>query len=144
MKNGILILQATLCLGGSALADAKLPTIVAEGLAAYQKSGGPAAITAWLKGSPLEDDSTSTIHINELLGQIETDYGKMIGFDLVRIVTVSPAVQRVYLVLKFERGPVYASFDCYKTGAGWIIATMDANTKANAVFPPRFLDGSGQ
>jgi hypothetical protein len=142
-----LILATVLCatgIAGSALAQKDVPNIVTDGFAAYQKSGGKAALAAWLKGSPMENDTTTNINMTGLLGQIETAYGKMVGFDTLRVVVVSPALQRVYVLIKFEKGPMYASFDCYKAPAGWIIPILNFNTKASEVLPANFLNGSSQ
>lgn len=144
MKSPTLAILIACCLAGSALAAADIPSIVTDGIAAYQKSGGKAALAAWLKGSPMENDTTTSIHMSGLLSQIETAYGKMIGFDPIRVVAISPSVQRVYVLLKFEKGPLYASFDCYKAQGNWIIPNLDCNTKANLILPPNLLDGSKQ
>ena len=90
----------------------------------------------------MENDTTTNINMSGLLGQIETAYGKMVGFDVLRVVIVSPALQRVYILVKFEKGPVYAAFDCYKTPAGWIIPILNLNTKASEVLPANLLNGS--
>ena len=92
----------------------------------------------------MENDTTTNIQMTGMLSQIETAYGKMIGFDSLGVVAVSPSLQRVYVLIKFEKGPLYASFDCYKTEGGWIIPIMDCNTKANLVLPQSLLDGPKQ
>jgi hypothetical protein len=141
MKSTLATILITAGIVGSALAQKDVPNIVTDGLNAYQKSGGKAALAAWLKGSPMENDTTTSISTAGLLGQIETAYGKMVGFDVLRVVIVSPALQRVYVLIKFERGPVYASFDCYKASAGWIIPILNLNTKASEVLPANLLSG---
>jgi len=128
----------------SAFAQKDIPSIITDGLNAYQKSGGKAALAAWLKGSPMENDTTTNIGMSGLLGQIETAYGKMVGFDVLRVVPVSPSLQRIYILIRFEKGPVYASFDCYKAAAGWIIPIMNLNTKASEILPASLLSGSTQ
>jgi hypothetical protein len=137
---------ATILIGlgalSSAFAQKDIPNVVTDGLNAYQKSGGKAALAAWLKGSPMENDTTTNISMTGLLGQIETAYGKMVGYDVLRVVIVSPALQRVYLLIKFEKGPVYASFDCYKASAGWIVPILNLHTKASEVLPANLLSGT--
>jgi hypothetical protein len=136
---------ATILIGAgiasSVLAQKDVPSIVTDGLNAYQKTGGKAALAIWLKGSPMENDTTTSINMSGLLGQIETACGKMVGFDVLRVVVVSPALQRIYILLKFEKGPVYAWFDCYRTPSGWIIPMLNVNTKASEVLPANLLSG---
>jgi hypothetical protein len=141
MKSIFAIILIGLTISGSAFAQKDVPSVVTDGLNAYQKSGGKAALAAWLKGSPMENDTTTSITMSGLLGQIETAYGKMVGFDVLQVVTVSPALQRLYILIRFEKGPVYASFDCYKGSVGWIIPIMNLNTKASEVLPANLLSG---
>jgi hypothetical protein len=140
--------KIALCLAGflvaSAFAHAEIPSIVTDGLAAYQKSGGQAALKVWLKGSPMESDTTTTMQMNGLFSQIDTVYGKMIGFDSVRVVRISNSTERIYLVMNFEKGPMFTYIDCYKVNSGWIIPILECNAKASTVFPQKLLDGSSQ
>ena len=139
-----LALVVVCCLAASASAQTDLPPIISNGLDAYQKTDGKAALAAWLKGSPVENDTTTKMQVNGLLAQIEAAYGKMIGSETLRVVTLSPSMQRVYLLIKFEKGPLYASFDCYKSPTGWIVPICDFNTKANTILPAGLLAGSSK
>lgn len=122
-----------------------MPGIVIDGLKAYQKSGSKAALAIWLKESPMETgDYSTSVNMDGLLSRIEKSYGKMIGFEPVRTVNLSPSVCRVYLVLRFEKGPAFASFDCYKSKEAWTIPSLDIHTKASQVFPPGLIGGSSQ
>lgn len=144
MKNLVLTLLVATGLCTSACAQTDIPSVVTDGLNAFQKSGGKSALAAWLKGSPVENDTTTNINMSGLLGQVETAYGKMIGYDIVRVVNISTTVRRVYLVMRFEKGPLFASFDCYKSADSWIIPQVDFNTKVNSVFPASLISGSAQ
>ena len=144
MKTIILALLSLCSITTVAFAETDVPSIVTDGLKAFQKSGGKAGLAAWLKGSPVENDTTTSIGMSGLLSQVETAYGKMIGFEPVRVVSLSPSVRRVYLIMRFEKGPLYASFDCYKPAEVWIIPQVDFNTKASLVFPPALIAGSVQ
>src|SRR5437773_1555036 len=107
MKSTLSIIFFGLAVVSSAFAQKDIPGVVTDGLNAYQKSGGKAALTAWLKGSPMENDTTTSISMSGLLGQIDTAYGKMVGFDVLQVVLVSPVLQRIYVLIRFEKGPVY-------------------------------------
>jgi hypothetical protein len=124
--------------------EQEIPAIVTDGLKVYQKSGGKAALEVWLQGSPMDGEEGPEASLRGLLGQIEKAYGKMIGFEPVRTVNFSASVRRVYLVLRFEKGPAYIAFDCYKQGEKWTIPSLDVNTKVTQVFPPAIISGSSQ
>jgi hypothetical protein len=144
MKSIFAIILIGFILLESAFGQKDIPSVVTDGLNAYQKTGGKAALAAWLKGSPMENDTTTNISMSGLLGQIETAYGKMVGHDVLQVVTVSPVLQRIYILIRFEKGPVYASFDCYKAPAGWIIPVLNLHTKASEVLPANLLSGAAR
>ena len=118
-----------------------MPSIVTDGLGAYKTSGFKAALDLWLKGSPMESDKTSLINITGAVASIETAYGKMTGYEEVKTVSLSPSTIRVYLVINYEKGPLFALFTCYKTKEGWIIPKFLLHTDVERVFPESLIDG---
>lgn len=123
------------CLTASAFAQGSIPPLVTQGLQVFQENGAQAALAIWLKGSPVEKNTDAQKQVLAMFGQIERSYGKMIGSEPLRVVPVSHSVMRVYVILKFERGPLYAAFDCYKATEEWVIPTMDFNVKPAAIIP---------
>lgn len=134
----LLILMSGLA---SSHARTDTPAVVTDGLATYQKSGGKEALAAWLKDSPLEKETAVRINMEGVLAQIEVKYGKMIGFEHIRSVSVAPSLHRIHIPVKFERGPAYAVFDCYKTDRGRMIPALDLNANLTAILPPNILGG---
>jgi hypothetical protein len=149
MRNTIsLSLLTALCLTtSSCAAKPEIPKVIADGFSAYQTSGSKDALALWLKGSPVENDAATSANMNGLLSQVEKAYGKMSGFELIRTVPISPSVQRIYIVIRFERGPLYALFDCFKPSLDkanptWIVNNLECNIAAKAILPPALLEGS--
>jgi len=122
-------------------AQTNVPTIVSDWLGVYQKSGEQEAMAAWFKGSPIESDTNATVNIAGLFTRMETAYGKMTGFEPIRTVAVAPSYQRVYVLIKYERSPLFAWFDCYKINGSWAVTTVDFNIKASAILPEPVLGG---
>lgn len=117
------------------------PDIVLQGMSAYQKGDLHAALAVWLHGSPVENETT-TERMVASLAPIEQAYGKMVGYDVLRVVDLGAAVRRVYAVIRFERGPLYAYFDCYQQASGnWVIPTLMANARASEILPADLLAG---
>ncbi len=56
---------------------------------------------------------------------------------------LSPSMRRVFLILPFEKGPLFASFDCYKPSDAWIVPQVNFKTKANQGFPPSMVGSYG-
>ena len=141
MKRTLITLLFLLCVI-PIHAQTDTPKIVLDGLAAYQKSGGKEAVSIWLKGSPIESDVSSRMSMSGGLVQFETAYGKMIGFEPLRVASISPSVRLVYVLLKYEKGPVYGRFDCYKANSNWIIPQLNLNVKADTILPSDMLAGT--
>lgn len=141
MKLLISTLLAVCCLTGSAFADPEVPKIIIDGIKTYQNSGIPGAFVVWVKGSAAENDAGAAAHVADLFTGIERSYGKMTGCEPIKTIFIAPSVRRVFMLLQFEKGPVYASFDCYNTQGAWIISSMDFNTKADMILPRSILGG---
>jgi len=133
------VLCALISLAGSAFAELEPPGIVVDGLNALWRSGGKAALDVWQRGSanvnPVSPDG---------FAEIEKAYGRMLGYETIQVVPITGSMQRVYMLIKYERGPAFASFDCYKPEANWIIALMNYGVKPGAVLPERMLAGRGK
>lgn len=117
-----------------------VPSVVIAGLDAYRTKGLKPAYAIWGNGT-LEFDQAAKDAVIAGLAQVELTYGKMSGYNIVKTVVIGSAVQRVYIVLLYERGPVFAYMDCYKSGEKWLVTDLLFHTKANAVFPPGLLGG---
>ena len=116
------------------------PRIVIDGMEAYRRDGARAALNVWLKGSPAGSPGAVEQMI-ETLSPIEAAYGRVIGHDILRVVLVGRSVRRVYAIIKYERGPLYAYFDCYESPTGWIIPGFLSNTKPGEILPADLLSG---
>ena len=141
MKSTLASILVTCIIASSALAQKDIPNILTEGLNALQNTGGKAAVAVWHKGSPMENNASATASNERFLAEIEGDYGKMVGFELIRIVPLSPSCEWVYIVIKYEKGPVYGAFNCYKGSKGWVIPTYGLHTRASEVLPINLLSG---
>lgn len=55
---------------------------------------------------------------------------------------VGAHVRRVYVLVRLERGPLYAFFEYYQEAdGGWIIPGFLLNAKATEILPARYLGG---
>lgn len=112
-----------------------LPPIVRAGLEAYKLRGATAAVAMWMKDSPITDLSDVT----RGLEQIETVYGKMVGYEPLETVAFGSYASRTYLVILFDKGPVYARFDCYMPKDQWIVTAFLFNTKPELILPAKMM-----
>jgi hypothetical protein len=114
----------------------KLPPVVRAGLEVYKVSGSAAAVTRWLKGSPVTDVSGNAAKGFE---QIETAYGRMVGYEVLDVVPFGTYASRTYLVILYEKGPAFAWFDCYLPKDEWIVTGFLFNAKPDPILPPKML-----
>lgn len=111
------------------------PKKVIDGMEAYKTAGFGGAFEIWLKGSPLENDKTTMTNLKGALTQIESTYGKMMGYEILRVVKISAITIRTYAEIRYEKGPLFLYVDCYKTAAGWIVPMMRFHTEADKLLP---------
>jgi len=118
--------------------DQEIPAIVIEGLQAYEKEGAEAALKAWLKGSPLEGSKEVMSQVN-ILRAVESFYGSYKVHHLTHIGTPSKTTKFIYLIMDYEKGPIFAKFVAFKGEAGWHIVAIKFHTEADQVWPTSLL-----
>lgn len=119
------------------------PKIVINGMEAYKTTGFEGAFGIWLKGSPLENDKTTMTNLKGALTQIENTYGKMKGYEVLRVVKISSSTTRTYAEIRYEKGPLFLYVDCYKTASGVIVPMMRFHTEADKILPEDIFRKSG-
>jgi hypothetical protein len=70
---------------GQVLHASDLPAVVIRGLDAYKAKGAGAGVSPWLAGSPAGKDSSNIPRMVEGLQSVAQAYGKMTGYDLLRV-----------------------------------------------------------
>ena len=112
-----------------------MPPVIRDGLEIYKVKGSAAAIARWMKDSPITDGS----ELGQVLPKIEGFYGRMVGYELLDVVRFGAYASRSYIVILFEKGPVYAWFDCYLPKDQWIVTSLLFNTKPDMILPAKML-----
>jgi len=119
---------------------ASVPDIVTKGFDAYNKSYRD-AVDVWFQDSALGKDTATKVNFLTALSGFETGYGKYIGWELLKVVNLTPSTNIVYAVLKFENGPVWMAFMCYKPKDQWIVSSMNLNQNPQPILPAPMLAG---
>ncbi|MHB8412326.1 MAG: hypothetical protein ACYDDI_10330 [Candidatus Acidiferrales bacterium] len=124
---GLLLLTFGQYVGASTPKPGDVPKIVLSGLEAYKAEGPEAAVKAWIKGSPSEG-SKDALSESNILRQIQDFYGAYKTFDVISFRNLSPTTRITYLILDYEKGPLFAKFVSYRTERGWILTYFTFNT----------------
>ena len=115
------------------------PKIVTNALDVYKAKGFDEAFNILLKGSPLESDKTTFMNVKGGFTQIETMYGKMIGYEILKSIKISNSTIRTFAEVRYEKGPVFVFIDSYNSPTGWIVPIMRFNTEAERILPDEML-----
>jgi hypothetical protein len=135
------VAAALLFLATGAFLSAKedLPDAVRQGLVAYAEGTFPIAIDVWLKNAALDDVAAAKQELNAI-GAAEHLFGVYEGYEVVREVVLSSRIKRVYLVLNYERGPLWIFFDVYqKKDSTWEINRVKTNKNPEELLPEGYL-----
>lgn len=117
-----------------------IPDLINQGLNAYAQNGLNNALQTWLHHSLLD---RNTLLRTELaaLKFADANYGLFEKGEVMRVAEITPRVTRVYLVLYYERAPLWAWFDLYRTRAGnEVISDVYFSPKVQVILPADLVE----
>ncbi|HEY9248531.1 MAG TPA: hypothetical protein VIO38_05345 [Rariglobus sp.] len=137
----LLALGTLLAFSPAVRADSKpaVPELINQGLNAYAQSGLNTALQIWLQNSLLD---RNVLLRGELatLKQADASYGLFESGEIMHVAVITPRVTRVYLVMYYERAPIWAWFDLYRTRNGnQVISDVYFSTKAQVILPAELM-----
>jgi len=115
------------------------PPIVQRGLQAYRSGGPDSAVRVWLANSPIAHDSNALSSV-VALRQIQDAYGTIIGDETLAVNPIGSHVLRVYVVILYQKGPLYVRFECYQATSEWLVSAFLFNPRPEAILPVDLLD----
>src|SRR3569832_2444642 len=136
-----LVIPSTDSRAESSPADTAVPPILLEGLREYAEKGLSPALNEWIRDTPLTQNG-QVEQAAAAIRNVERVYWKMVFHEIVRVVPVSPSVRRVYVLLRYELGPLYGFFDCYRPASGWLIPGIWTRPQPQTILPPDVLAGA--
>jgi len=72
--------------------------------------------------------------------RLEQVYGSMVGDEVLKVNPIGNHVVRVYVVLLFQKGPVYMWLECYETASQWLVSAFLFNPRPDPILPSTFLN----
>lgn len=135
-----LLLFAGSGLAAQATTRPEIPPVVTHGLDTLAAGGLEGALAVWAVGSPGLADPTSRANVLASLSPVLLAYGKATGGEVLGAVTIGSRVERVYVVLFFERGPLFGYVDTFRNATGWLVLGFLTNTRPQEVLPASLLE----
>jgi hypothetical protein len=111
-----------------------VPAVVAEGLELLVAGRPTEAVARWGRawtGADTAQAATLLGSLEELGGLL----GRVNGFDVVDAFEIGPNISRLYVVIRYDKQPLYAFFFVYRPSSEWQVNAVRWNTDATAVFP---------
>jgi hypothetical protein len=122
-------------------AQEQIPPIVTKGLQALQEQRRHDAFDVWTADWLTPRDSERR---RRLIGSCDflAEVGAALhGYDLFRVVPITPHLFRIYIVLRYERRPMYLMLSAYAPVDGaWRVTGINWDRDPDKVFPLTILD----
>lgn len=123
---------------GAAAQATAIPAPIAHGLDSLVAGNGRAAVATWGR-TWTDEDSVQVANLTKSMLQVESMFGRARGYDLVKLHDVGPSLRWVYVVIRFDKQPLYATFLAYRPNREWQVNSVTWNTDAAEVFPASLL-----
>lgn len=123
-----------MCPLGSRAQGPSIPAVVTEGLDLLIADQRADAVAAWGRtwsGADTAQKATLRASLEELSGLL----GRPHAYDLVRTFEIGPNVRRLYMIIRYDKQPLFAFFLVYRPSEEWQVNAVRWNTDATAVFP---------
>ncbi len=112
--------------------DALVPQVIKDGFKKYRMKDINAALDTWHHpGFPSQDDSLTM----DTFLSAQKVYGKYQEFEVVDYVELSSRNALVYIIVNYERGPLFSLFTLYFPDNKWVVSRITVSLDAQEIFP---------
>ena len=127
-----------------AFAQPQIPPIITRGLQAFQEGRCRDAFDVWTGDwlSPPDGGRRQALLGScDFLSQVGATPS---GYDIFRVIYVTPHLCRVYVVMRYERHPMYLLVVGYApVDDQWRVTAINWDPDPDKVFPPTMLEAQG-
>ena len=122
-------------------AQREIPKVIRDGLEAFPTQGVEGAVRVLTPGWTSEDDRRKQDYVIQTLTGIAEATGRPTGSDIAYVHKVSEHVRKFYVVLLFEKMPVYLNLTAFQPiGGDWRVVNLSFNTNMKEAFPAWMAD----
>jgi hypothetical protein len=111
------------------------PSIVQNGLDKYRTDGSTAALDTWLAGSSLAKDGKSRNTIQSQLSALEAANGKMLRFEQIGTISLSPSVRVGWYTICYANGVAFIELTAYQGKSSWIVSNIRVSPDYRDILP---------
>jgi hypothetical protein len=132
-----------LALAAPAPADGqdRIPPLVTKGLQALQEQRCRDAFDVWTSDWQWPRDAARRQELMATCDFLAEVGAALHGYDIFRVVAVTPHLSRIYIVLRYERHPMYLMVSAYALVDGdWRVTSINWDRDPDKVFPLTILD----
>ena len=116
-----------------------VPSPAAEGLDLLVRGYPDSAIAVWTPTWVAPEDRAKKQQLLSSFQQLPVVVGQPLGYDLIRVIEVTPHLRRVYVPLRCQRQPAYFLLVLYQARDRWMVSTINWSTDADRVLPATLL-----
>jgi hypothetical protein len=122
-------------------AQAPIPPLVTKGLQALQEQRCRDAFDIWTADWQWPRDTERRQELMASCDFLAEVGASLRGYDIFRVVAVTPHLSRIYIILRYERHPMYLMISAYAPVDGeWRVTAINWDRDPDKVFPPTILD----
>ena len=117
------------------LASQAVPSPAAEGFDLLTRGQPDSATAVWTATWVRPEDEAKKQQLSSSLRHLPEVVGHPLGYDLIRVIDVTPHLRRVYVLLRCQRQPVYFLVLLYEPRDRWMVSTINFQTDPDQVLP---------
>jgi hypothetical protein len=122
-------------------AQERLPPLVTRGLEALQEQRCRDAFDIWTSDWQWPRDAERRQGLMNNCDFLAEVGAALKGYDVYRVVSVTPHLLRIYIVLRYERHPFYLMVSAYApVDSDWRVTDINWDRDPDKVFPITILD----
>jgi hypothetical protein len=118
------------------LASQAVPEPAAAGFDLLIRGQPDSAVAVWTVTWVRAEDEAKKQQLLSSFRQLPEAVGHPLGYDLIRIIDVTPHLRRVYVLLRCQRTPVYFLVVLYQARDRWTVNTINWHIDADQILPP--------
>jgi len=113
-------------------AQDSLPPVVHDGLEQMLAGHSDSAFLGWTAAFNAEQRQS----MMDAVPVFDRTCVKVVGYDVLKIVSLSPHLRRAYFLIRCQSQPLYLSFVLYQGAGPWAVTTINWQSDPDQLLPP--------